>query len=62
MAQVNPEDPAFRDPTKFVGPVYDQSEADMLAAEKGWVFKQDGNKWRRVVPSPLPKRILSCGL
>ena len=55
MVEVDPEDPAFRDPTKFVGPVYDQSEADMLAAEKGWVFKQDGNKWRRVVPSPAAK-------
>jgi carbamate kinase len=57
MVEVDPEDPAFKDPTKFVGPVYDKSEADQLAREKGWVFKQDGNKWRRVVPSPLPKRI-----
>ena len=32
-------------------------EAERIAAEKGWVFKQDGAKWRRVVPSPLPKRI-----
>lgn len=57
MVEVDPEDPAFQDPTKFVGPVYDKVEADKLAAEKSWVFKQDGNKWRRVVPSPLPKRI-----
>jgi carbamate kinase len=57
MVEVDPEDPAFENPTKFVGPVYDKSEADQLAQEKGWVFKQDGNKWRRVVPSPLPKRI-----
>jgi carbamate kinase len=57
MVEVDPEDPAFENPTKFVGPVYDKSEADKLEAEKGWVFKQDGNKWRRVVPSPLPKRI-----
>lgn len=57
MVEVDPNDPAFQDPTKFVGPVYDKADADRLAAEKGWVFKQDGNKWRRVVPSPLPKRI-----
>jgi carbamate kinase len=57
MVEVDPADPAFRDPTKFIGPVYDQAEADRLAAEKGWVFKPDGAKWRRVVPSPLPKRI-----
>jgi carbamate kinase len=57
MVEVDPADPAFQDPTKFVGPVYDQGEAEELRAEKGWVFKQDGAKWRRVVPSPLPKRI-----
>jgi len=57
MVEVDPEDPAFQDPTKFVGPVYDKSEADKLAEEKNWVFKPDGDKWRRVVPSPLPKRI-----
>jgi carbamate kinase len=57
MVEVDPADPAFGDPTKFVGPVYDKAEADALAAEKGWVFKQDGDAWRRVVPSPEPKRI-----
>jgi carbamate kinase len=57
MVEVDPNDPAFQDPTKFVGPVYEKDEADKLAAEKGWIFKPDGNKWRRVVPSPLPKRI-----
>jgi carbamate kinase len=57
MIEVDPADPAFRDPTKFVGPVYDKAEADALASEKGWVFKQDGDRWRRVVPSPEPKRI-----
>ena len=57
MVEVDPHDPAFQNPTKFVGPVYEKEEADRLKAEKGWVFKQDGAKWRRVVPSPLPKRI-----
>ena len=58
MIEVDPTDPAFDDPTKFVGPVYDQPEADRLTADKGWVFKMDGDRWRRVVPSPLPRRII----
>ncbi len=57
MIEVDPADPAFDDPTKFVGPVYDQAQADRLAADKQWVFKKDGEKWRRVVPSPEPRRI-----
>jgi carbamate kinase len=57
MIEVDPADPAFKDPTKFVGPVYDKEQADDLASEKGWVFKPDGNRWRRVVPSPEPRRI-----
>jgi carbamate kinase len=57
MVEVDPADPAFGNPTKFVGPVYDRPDADRLEQEKGWTFKQDGDKWRRVVPSPLPKRI-----
>ena len=57
MIEVDPDDPAFANPTKFVGPVYDRSQAEQLAAEKGWVVKPDGKFWRRVVPSPEPKRI-----
>jgi carbamate kinase len=57
MVEVDPGDPAFSDPAKFVGPGYQESEADMIAREKGWVFKKDGDSWRRVVPSPRPKRI-----
>jgi carbamate kinase len=57
MIEVDPGDPAFGDPTKFVGPVYERKEAERLAAEKGWSIRQDGDRWRRVVPSPLPKRI-----
>jgi carbamate kinase len=57
MVETDPADPAYGNPTKFVGPVYDRPDADRLEQEKGWTFKQDGDKWRRVVPSPLPKRI-----
>lgn len=57
MIEVDRDDPAFADPTKFVGPVYDKAEADRIAAEKGWQMRADGDTWRRVVPSPLPQRI-----
>ncbi len=57
MTEVDPADPAFRNPTKPIGPVYAKEEADRMAAEKGWTFKADGSGWRRVVPSPRPKRI-----
>ena len=57
MVEVDPDDPAFADPTKFIGPVYARDEAERLAAEKGWSIKPDGTVWRRVVASPLPKRI-----
>ncbi len=57
MTEVDANDPAMKDPTKFVGPVYTKEEADSLAAEKGWTVKQDGDVWRRVVPSPKPQRI-----
>jgi len=58
MVQVEPGDPAFRDPTKFVGPIYTKIEADVLTVEKQWTFKQDGDAWRRVVPSPEPQKIV----
>jgi carbamate kinase len=58
MIVVDPDDPAFASPTKFVGPGYDKQGADALTAEKGWTFRQDGTAWRRVVPSPEPERIL----
>src|SRR3954463_14864104 len=57
MVEVDPDDPAFGDPTKFIGPVYSKADAERLAAEKGWQIKPDGDKWRRVVASPMPKRI-----
>jgi len=58
MITVDPDDPAFAHPTKFVGPVYQQDAADTLAAKKGWAFRPDGSGWRRVVPSPEPRQIL----
>jgi carbamate kinase len=57
MIEVDAADPAFGNPTKPIGPVYDQAESERLAAEKGWTFKPDGDTFRRVVPSPAPKRI-----
>jgi carbamate kinase len=58
MIIVDPDDPAFDRPAKFVGPVYHKDAADALAAKKGWAFRQDGSAWRRVVPSPEPRRIV----
>jgi len=57
MIEVDPDDPAFKSPTKFIGPIYTKDEAAQLSAEKSWVFKPDGDAWRRVVASPEPKRI-----
>jgi carbamate kinase len=55
---VDPADPAFAKPTKFVGPVYDHQRAQALADLHGWTIAADGNRWRRVVPSPEPHRII----
>jgi hypothetical protein len=57
MIEVDPDDPAFQDPSKPIGPIYDRAAADALKAERGWTFKLDGDAFRRVVPSPEPKRI-----
>jgi len=57
MIEVDGDDPAFAEPTKPIGPLYDADEAARLEAEKGWSFRPDGDSLRRVVPSPLPKRI-----
>jgi len=54
---VDKDDPAFSKPTKFVGPVYDKEEAEARAEAAGWQIAQDGDKWRRVVPSPKPLEI-----
>jgi carbamate kinase len=58
MVEVDRCDPAFRNPTTFVGPVYLRYEAESLTRTKGWVFRPEGDKWRRVVASPEPKRVL----
>lgn len=57
QVEVDKNDPAFQHPTKPIGPVYSKEEAERLAKEKNWSIAQDGDKYRRVVPSPLPKRI-----
>ena len=54
---VDKNDPAFSNPTKFVGPVYEREEAETKAEAAGWHIAQDGDKWRRVVPSPKPLEI-----
>lgn len=58
QSEVSLEDPAFQNPTKFIGPVYSEEEARRLAEEKGWTVKPDGSYFRRVVPSPKPLRIV----
>ncbi len=55
---VDAEDPAFHDPTKFVGPAYDEARSTALQAAHGWQFQQDGTAWRRVVASPEPLELL----
>lgn len=55
--QVDPLDPAFRVPTKPIGPVYTPAQADALARQRGWTVVADGGGWRRVVPSPRPVRV-----
>src|SRR5512132_58720 len=61
LTRVRRDDPAFRDPTKPVGPFYEQDEANKLAEERGYVMKPDPHGgWRRVVPSPSPYSIVEA--
>lgn len=56
---VDQKDPAFQNPTKPIGPFYSEAEAKELAASKGYSMKEDaGRGWRRVVPSPIPTKIV----
>ena len=57
---VDRQDPAFAQPTKFVGPLYDRTQASELGRRQGWQFRQDGTKWRRVVASPRPMEIVEA--
>ena len=61
MIEVDRDDPAFDHPTKPIGPVYDRETAERLKAASGWAIAPDGDKFRRVVASPKPKRIFEIG-
>ena len=59
---VDPNDPAFQNPSKPVGDFYTKEQADQIAKEKGYTFIEDaGRGYRQVVPSPLPKKIMELG-
>ena len=62
QVEVDAADPAFRKPTKQIGPIYGRKEAAALTARHGWVMVPDGSHFRRAVPSPHPKRILEIGV
>ena len=55
---VDPTSPDFAHPTKFIGPLYDDTGMERLRQELGWEFRKDGPQWRRVVASPAPLAIL----
>jgi carbamate kinase len=62
-ALVDRNDPAFSDPTKPIGSHMSEAKAKELAARQGWTVKEDaGRGWRRVVPSPVPRKILDLGV
>ena len=58
MIEVDPDDPAFANPTKPIGPLYSEDDAATLARQREWTFRSDGGNLRRVVASPAPKRVL----
>jgi carbamate kinase len=57
QVEIDPADPAFKAPSKPIGPVYGEQEARELAARNGWTFGREGGGYRRVVPSPAPQRV-----
>jgi carbamate kinase len=60
---VDPNDPAFTNPTKPVGPFYDKATADGLRQDREWILREDaGRGWRRVVPSPEPLEIVELDM
>ena len=63
QVEVDPADPAFANPTKFVGPFFAKEQAVQIERELGWLMKQDGARgWRHVVPSPLPLHVCDISL
>ncbi len=65
MVEVDPDDSAFKNPTKRIGATYNLAQAKALEGQKGWTFgesKKNGEGWRRVVPSPTPIKILNLNL
>jgi len=59
QVEVNPDDPAFKNPSALIGPAYDQGQAQRITQERGWkMMAVNDQLWRRVVPSPEPLRIL----
>ena len=59
---VDPADPAFSAPTKPIGPLYSQNEAQRLSVQRGWSIVRDGSAWRRAVASPRPLSILELSV
>ena len=62
QVEVDPQDPAFRRPTKFIGPGMSEVDASELSERFGWAVARDGDRWRRVVPSPMPSAVPDLGL
>ncbi len=58
QVEVDPHDSSFQNPTKPIGPQYNEEEKNQLISEKGWDFRPDGRFFRRVVPSPAPQKIV----
>jgi len=63
QVEVDPDDPAFEDPSKPIGPFFDEEEAKRVQAELGWLMKEEsGRGWRHVVPSPKPTHVCNISL
>ncbi len=63
QVEVDPDDPAFDNPSKPIGTFYDQQQAERIEADLGWQMKEDAaHRWRHVVPSPKPKHICDISL
>ena len=58
QTEIDPNDPAFKQPTKPIGPIYTKEEAERLSQTNGWTMASDNDKFHRVVASPNPQRIL----